>query len=127
MNTVIEQHHETINSAVEKPGASQNPPGNNSETTIYDTPSRHVCYVLLRFAFKTSLDAVKLSSTCLFVGLCLPQPRVCQVNSVTVMIENQEQQPSGHDRTVKVRATVHKAEEPDSEQINTVYCKLGEI
>ncbi|XP_056104301.1 uncharacterized protein si:ch1073-220m6.1 [Rhinichthys klamathensis goyatoka] len=95
MNTVIEQHHETVYSTVEKPGASQNPPGNNTEATIYDTPSRH--------------------------------PRVCQINSVTLMTENQEQQRSGHDRTVKVRATVHKAEEPDSEQINTVYCKLGEI
>lgn len=95
MNTVIEQHHETIYSTVDKPGASQNPPGNNPETTIYDTPSRH--------------------------------PKACQVNSVTLMIENQEQQRSGHDRTVQVRATVHKAEEPDSEQINTVYCKLGEI
>ncbi|XP_077083627.1 uncharacterized protein LOC143736810 [Siphateles boraxobius] len=95
MNTVIEQHHETIYSTVEKPGASQNPPANNTEATIYDTPSRH--------------------------------PRACQVNSVTLMIEDQEQQQSGHDRTVKVRATVHKAEEPDSEQINTVYCKLGEI
>lgn len=47
MNTVIEQHHETIYSTVEKPGASQNPPGNNTEATIYDTPSRHVCYVLM--------------------------------------------------------------------------------
>ncbi|XDV19079.1 hypothetical protein PO909_024651, partial [Leuciscus waleckii] len=95
MNTVIEQHHETIYSTVDKPGASQNPPANNTEATIYDTPSRH--------------------------------PRACQVNSVTLMIENPEQQRSGHDRTVQVRATVHKAEEPDSEQMNTVYCKLGEI
>ncbi|KAK7171136.1 hypothetical protein R3I94_001144 [Phoxinus phoxinus] len=93
MNAVIEQHHETIYSTVEKPGASQNPPGNNTEATIYDTPSRH--------------------------------PRACQVNSMTLEIENQKR--SGHDSTVKVRATVHKAEEPDSEQINTVYCKLGEI
>lgn len=75
----------------------------------------------------TRLDAVKLCLTCFFVGLCLSQPRVCQVNSVTLMIEDPEQQRSGYDRTVKVRATVHKAEEPDSEQINTVYCKLGEI
>ncbi|XDV19036.1 hypothetical protein PO909_024610 [Leuciscus waleckii] len=70
MNTVIEQHHETIYSTVDKPGASQNPPANNTEATIYDTPSRH--------------------------------PRACQVNSVTLMIENPEQQRSGHDRTVQV-------------------------
>ncbi|XP_067308158.1 SLAM family member 6 [Pseudorasbora parva] len=98
-NTVIEQHHETIYSTVNKPVASQNPPGNHTDSsaegTIYDTPTRH--------------------------------PKVRQVNSVTVMIDNQERQRAGSDRTVQVQATVHQADEPDSEQINTVYCKLGEI
>ncbi|XP_052009836.1 uncharacterized protein si:ch1073-220m6.1 [Xyrauchen texanus] len=55
------------------------------------------------------------------------QPKVHQAVSVDVMIENQEQQRPQEDNTVKVRATVHQAAEQDSEQINTVYCKLGEI
>ncbi|XP_051575193.1 uncharacterized protein si:ch1073-220m6.1 [Myxocyprinus asiaticus] len=55
------------------------------------------------------------------------QPKAHRAVSVDVMIENQEQQRPREDNTVKVRATVHQAAEPDSEQINTVYCKLGEI
>ncbi|XP_056588203.1 SLAM family member 5 [Triplophysa dalaica] len=51
-------------------------------------------------------------------------PKAHHVNSVEV---NQEQQRPQEDRTVKVRATVHQAAGPDSEQINTIYCKLGEI
>ncbi|KAK2913308.1 hypothetical protein Q8A67_001707 [Cirrhinus molitorella] len=96
---VIEQHHETIYSTVEKPATSQISPGNNTVSnkveTIYDTPSRHT--------------------------------KACQVDSVEVMSDNQEQQQTGHDRTIQVKATVHQAAEPDSEPINTVYCKLGEI
>ncbi|KTG04536.1 hypothetical protein cypCar_00046801 [Cyprinus carpio] len=96
---VIQQHHETIYSTVEKPAASQTSPRNNTISnkveTIYDTPSQHT--------------------------------KACQVDSVEVMRDNQEQQQSGPDRTIKVKATVHQAAEPDSEPINTVYCKLGEI
>lgn len=73
------------------------------------------------------LDAVKLCVTCFFVGLCLAQTQACQVDSVEVMRDNQEQQQSGQDRTIQVKATVHQAAEPDSDPINTVYCKLGEI
>ncbi|XP_057199428.1 SLAM family member 7 isoform X2 [Triplophysa rosa] len=51
-------------------------------------------------------------------------PKAHHANSVEV---NQEQERPQEDRTVKVRATVHQVAEPDSEQINTVYCKLGEI
>ncbi|XP_073691701.1 uncharacterized protein [Garra rufa] len=96
---VIEQHHETIYSTVEKPATSQTSPENNTVSnkveTIYDTPSRHT--------------------------------KACQVDSVEVMSGNQEQQQSGHDRTIQVKATVHQTAEADSEPINTVYCKLGEI
>ncbi|RXN19040.1 SLAM family member 9-like protein [Labeo rohita] len=95
---VIEQHHETIYSTVDKPAASQISPENNTVSdkveTIYDTPSRHT--------------------------------KACQVDSVEVRSDNQEQQQS-HDRTIQVKATVHQAAEADSEPINTVYCKLGEI
>ncbi|KAL0189757.1 hypothetical protein M9458_016856, partial [Cirrhinus mrigala] len=52
--------------------------------------------------------------------------KACQVDSVEVRSDNQEQQQS-HDRTIQVKATVHQAAEADSEPINTVYCKLGEI
>lgn len=44
-----------------------------------------------------------------------------------VMTENKEEPQPGLDRTLKVRATVHQTEDDDSGQINTVYCKLGEI
>lgn len=47
---VIQQHHETIYSTVEKPAASQTSPRNNTISnkveTIYDTPSQHVCNIL---------------------------------------------------------------------------------
>ncbi|XP_059357588.1 uncharacterized protein LOC132096315 [Carassius carassius] len=96
---VIQQHHETIYSTVQKPSTSLTSPTNNTFSnkveTIYDTPSRHT--------------------------------KACQVDSVAVKRNNQEQQQSGHDRAIKVKATVHQSAEPDSEPMNTVYCKLGEI
>ncbi len=60
-------------------------------------------------------------------SVCLTQTKACQVDSVDVTRDNQEQQQSGQDRTIQVEATVHQAAEHDSDPINTVYCKLGEI
>ncbi|XP_059377390.1 uncharacterized protein LOC132113573 [Carassius carassius] len=96
---VIEQHHETIYCTVEKPAASQTSPGNN-------TVSNKV---------ETIYDSPSRHT------------KACQVDSVEVNRDNQEQQQSGQDRTIRVKATVHQAAEPDSDPINTVYCKLGEI
>ncbi|XP_016347542.1 uncharacterized protein LOC107692846 [Sinocyclocheilus anshuiensis] len=98
-HAVIQQHHETIYCTVEKPAASQTSPGNNIVSNKVET------------IYDTPSRHTK----------------ACQVDSVEVMRDNQEQQQSGHDRTIKVKATVHQAAEPDSEPINTVYCKLGEI
>ncbi len=48
---MIEQHHETIYSTVQKPSASQTSPANNTVSskveTVYDTPSRQVCNIFL--------------------------------------------------------------------------------
>ncbi|KTG06809.1 hypothetical protein cypCar_00007257, partial [Cyprinus carpio] len=96
---VIEQHHETIYCTVEKPATSQTHPGNNTVSNKVET------------IYDTPSRHTK----------------ACQVDSVEVMRDNQEQQQSGQDRTIQVKATVHQAAEPDSDPINTVYCKLGEI
>lgn len=51
---VIEQNHETIYSTVQKPDIFHPPANNtdsNTEGTIYDIPSRHVCYVLLNHIY----------------------------------------------------------------------------
>ncbi|XP_042582712.1 uncharacterized protein LOC109093100 isoform X2 [Cyprinus carpio] len=96
---VIEQHHETIYCTVEKPATSQTYPGNNTVSNNVET------------IYDTPSRHTK----------------ACQVDSVEVMRDNQEQQQSGQDRTIQVKATVHQAAEPDSDPINTVYCKLGEI
>ncbi|XP_048041441.1 uncharacterized protein si:ch1073-220m6.1 [Megalobrama amblycephala] len=91
------EQHETIYSTVQKPDAFQNPPGNNTDSNTEGT----------------------------VYDIPTRHHKACQIHSVVV--ENEEQQRSGHDRTVKVKATVHQAAEPESEQMNTVYCKLGEI
>lgn len=74
-HVVIEQHHETIYSTVEKPSASQTSPANNTVSskveTLYDTPPRHVCNIFLNDCNLTPCpDLFRCSKTLCDLFLC---------------------------------------------------------
>ncbi len=69
---MIEQHHETIYSTVQKPSASQMSPANNTVSSkveaLYDTPSRQVCNIFLNECNLICSDAVTLCDLFLCVS-----------------------------------------------------------